>query len=154
MLGDAEAAIGVLMSRLGRLADRNARDVLAAHRLSPRQLRVLDLLADRGPTGQRELGGLIGVDHSTLVHLLNPLESDGFLVRERDQEDRRRHVVSITAAGSEHLAEADCAFRRAEDELVAALDPAQREQLRQLLRSLQVAHFADEPELPCDGLGD
>jgi DNA-binding MarR family transcriptional regulator len=71
------------------------------------------------------------------VTLLNPLEADGFVSRERDNADRRRHVVTLTPAGERHLDSAAQAQREAEDALFAGLDDDQREQLRTVLHALR-----------------
>jgi DNA-binding MarR family transcriptional regulator len=85
------------------------------------------------------LGKVMGVDPSVLVTLLNPLEADGYISRQRDPADRRRHVVALSPTGTEHLAAAARAQRAAEDELFSGLDQEQREQLRQLLLTLQAS---------------
>ena len=128
-----------LDSQLGHESLRQTRDALADHGLKPRQLRILDLLADRGPIGQRELGELMAIDHSVLVNMLNPLEEDRLVKRERDTADRRRHLVTITAAGHRRLAAADEAFREAEDAFFAALTKKQRAQLREILLTVRNA---------------
>jgi DNA-binding MarR family transcriptional regulator len=89
--------------------------------------------------GQRELGQVMGVDPSVLVTLLNPLEADGHVSRQRDPADRRRHVVVLSPAGATQLAAAAAAQRAAEDALFAGLDGDQREQLRRLLLALQTS---------------
>ena len=38
--------------------------------------------------------------------LLNPLEADSYVSRQRDPADRRRHVVALSPAGATHLAAA------------------------------------------------
>jgi DNA-binding MarR family transcriptional regulator len=92
---------------------------------------------DHGPMGQGELGQTMGVDPSILVTLLNPLEADDFVSRERDPVDRRRHVVTLTAAGQQHFESATRAQREAEDALFAGLDNDQRQQLRSALVALR-----------------
>ena len=87
--------------------------------------------------GQQELGQTMGVDPSVLVTLLNPLEADRLVTRERDPADRRRHLVALTPAGDGHLASAARAQRTTEDAIFAALDDSQREQLRTLLLALR-----------------
>lgn len=86
----------------------------------------------------------MGVDPSVLVTLLNPLEADGYVSRQRDPADRRRHVVVLSPAGGHHLTAAAHAQRAAEDQLFSALDDNQREQLRQLLLALQANLHPDQ----------
>ena len=94
----------------------------------------------------------MGVDPSVLVTLLNPLEADGYVSRQRDPADRRRHVVALSPAGATHLAAAAGAQRAAEDELFAGLDQDQREQLRRLLLTLQARPIQPHiPMLPTSG---
>jgi DNA-binding MarR family transcriptional regulator len=140
VLGGVSSRTGFLLSTLGQEALRQARAVLAQHNLQPRQLRILDLLADRGAVSQRELGELMAIDHSTLVNMLNPLETGELVKRQRDTSDRRRHLVTITATGKRRLTQADNAFRDAEDAFFSSLTPAQRDQLHDLLLTLRDAN--------------
>jgi DNA-binding MarR family transcriptional regulator len=131
------SSTGFLLALLGQQAMRGFRDALTAHDLKPRQFQILDLLADRGPTGQRELGETMAIDHSILVTMLNPLEAEGLIRRERHAADRRRHVVTITPAGKRRLASATRGQRGAEEALFAGLAGEQRDQLRDLLIALR-----------------
>jgi len=137
VLDSAGSRTGIALTILGESFQRHIREVLGEHDLKPRQLRILDLLADRGPVGQRELAELMGIDHSVLVGLLNPLEAARMIKRERDTVDRRRHVVTIASAGQRRLAQADQAFRDAEDAFFAPLAADEREQLHALLSRLR-----------------
>jgi DNA-binding MarR family transcriptional regulator len=128
---------GMLLALLGQEAMRRLRDALDAHDLKPRQHYLLGLLRDHGPMGQRELGETMGVDPSVLVTLLNPLEDAGFVSRERDRADRRRHVVTLTATGRRHFDGAMSARREAEEALFAGLDDDQRRQLGAVLVALR-----------------
>lgn len=118
---------------------RRLREAHTEHRLSPRQFHLLGLLSDRGAMAQGQIGTIMEVDPSILVTLLNPLETEGYISRERDPADRRRHVVSITEAGGRQLAEAAEGQQKAEDDLFAGLDDRQREKLRLLLVALRDA---------------
>ena len=146
VLDSAGSRTGIALTILGESFQRHIREVLAKHDLKPRQLRILDLLADRGPTGQRELAELMGIDHSVLVNLLNPLESQRLIKRERDADDRRRHYVKISTAGQRRLDQADQAFRDAEDAFFEVLNADERGQLHGLLSRLRdaVPPVADE----------
>jgi DNA-binding MarR family transcriptional regulator len=134
---------GLLLAVLGQRAMRELRAVHTEVGLTPRQFQLLGLLHDRGALSQRELGETMGIDPSILVTMLNPLEDEGTVRRERDRNDRRRHTVTLTAAGTRKLERAAAAQRAAEDSLLAGLDPAQREQLCELLLQLRDAVAGD-----------
>ena len=48
---------------------------------------------------QRELAGMIGIQGATLTHHINAIEAQGLLTRRRDPDNRRVHLVELTAAG-------------------------------------------------------
>jgi DNA-binding MarR family transcriptional regulator len=125
------------LALLGHDAMRRLRGALTDHGLKPRQFQTLDLLEDRGPIGQRELGDILGIHHSVLVTFLNPLEADGHISRDRDPADRRRHVVSITPSGITLLHAAAATQRAVEDTLFAGLTEAQHAQFRKLLTTIR-----------------
>ena len=119
VLDERASSEGLLLALLGQHAMRHLRAAHAASGLSPRQFHLLGLLHDRGALSQRELGALMDVDPSKLVTLLNPLEADGYVSRDRDPGDRRRHVVTITSPGVRLLDRAARAQREAENQLFA-----------------------------------
>ena len=65
--------------------------------------------------------------------LLNPLEADSFVSRERDPADPRCHVVTLTAAGRRRHDGATRAQRETEDALFAGLGDDQRRRLSSVL---------------------
>jgi DNA-binding MarR family transcriptional regulator len=104
--------------------------------LTPRHFGVLYELRAR-PTSQQALIDSIGVDPSKLVGLLNDLEADGLIVRRRDPDDRRRHIVEVSKEGRARLSAAEKAAAEVEGRLFASLDHGQQ---AELLRALaQVA---------------
>src|SRR4051795_5897345 len=137
VIDERRSSAGLLLALLGQDAMRRLRDAHTAHDLMPRQFQLLGLLADHGPMGQRDLGQAMAIDPSVLVTLLNPLEADGVVTRNRDSGDRRRHVVTLTAKGKRKLDRAAEAQRRAEDTIFAGLSGEQRAQLRDLLIALR-----------------
>src|SRR3954470_5457678 len=143
VLDEHRTSPGLLLALLGQEAMHRLRDAHTAHNLKPRQFQILGLLHDHGGLAQSELIQEMGVAPSILVTLLNPLEADGLVTRERDPGDRRRHLVTLTPAGEHHLASASRAQKEAEDALFASLDNDQREQLRGLLVALRDGLAAD-----------
>jgi DNA-binding MarR family transcriptional regulator len=143
ILDEHRSSPGLLLALLGHEAMRRLRAAHAAHHLKPRQFQILGLLHDHGGLAQRDLVQTMGIDPSILVTLLNPLEADGLVMRQRDPDDRRRHLVTLTAAGKRHLTSAARAQQETEDALFASLDDDQREQLRGVLLVLRDALAAD-----------
>ena len=137
ILDEHRSSPGLLLALLGHEAMRRLRAAHTAHNLKPRQFQILGLLHDHGGLAQRELMGEMDVDPSILVTLLNPLEADGLVTRERDPSDRRRHLVTLTAAGERKLVSSARAQTETEDALFASLDEDQRQQLGALLIALR-----------------
>ena len=144
------SSTGFLLALLGQETMRRLRDALTAHDLKPRQFQILDLLVDRGPIGQRELGDIMTIHHSILVTMLNPLEADGLIERKRSGTDRRRHDVSVTPAGKRRLISAARAQREAEDVLFAGLTEQQRDQFRKLLTALRETIDTESADGDCE----
>src|SRR5712675_2246789 len=65
--------------------------------------RLLAALDEWGPASQADLGRGTGIDRSDVTAALVDLEERGLVQRDVNQADRRRNVVSITAAGVRHL---------------------------------------------------
>ena len=152
ILDEHRTSPGLLLALLGQEAMHRLRAAHTAHDLKPRQFQILGLLHDHGGLPQGELVRTMAVDPSILVTLLNPLEADGLVTRERDPADRRRHLVTLTAAGEKHLASASRAQKDAEDSLFASLNDQQRQQLRGLLLALSDGLVAD-PHTACSAEG-
>jgi len=148
ILDEHRTSPGLLLALLGQEAMHRLRAAHTAHNLKPRQFQVLGLLHDHGGLAQGELVKEMGVAPSILVTLLNPLETDGLVTRDRDPGDRRRHLVTLTPAGEKQLASASRAQKETEDALFASLDDNQREQLRGLLLALTDG-LAANPDSAC-----
>jgi DNA-binding MarR family transcriptional regulator len=147
VLQERRSSPGLLLALLGHVAMRRLRDAHTASHLSPRQFHLLGVLHDHGAMSQSELGHATGTDPSILVTMLNPLEADHLIARDRDPQDRRRHLVTLTPSGVEHLDRASEAQREAENALLTGLDDAQRKQLRELLITVQQG-LGHEPSCP------
>jgi DNA-binding MarR family transcriptional regulator len=153
ILDEHRTSPGLLLALLGQEAMHRLRAAHTAHNLKPRQFQILGLLDDHGGLAQSELVQEMGVAPSILVTLLNPLEVEGLVSRERDPADRRRHLVTLTRAGEKQLASASRAQKDTEDALFASLDNDQREQLRRLLLALSDG-LAANPDSACTGAED
>ena len=120
----------VLLTRLARSVYRHVDQEKLGMKL--KEFAMLSYLSESGTT-QRELSDVMGIDANMVVLLLNGLEERGFAVRERDREDRRRHIVRNTPAGRKALVRAERALEGVTDEALGALDAEERGVLRALL---------------------
>ena len=109
---------------------------LAPVGISGRELGVLLLLDGPDATSQQQAAGRLGVDRTTMVGLLDGLETKGLVARRADAGDRRRNVLELTDDGQTVLARALRASDHAERQLLAELDDAESAQLRTLLTRL------------------
>lgn len=130
------AGHSMLIFRLARVTGYRLTRALAALEMRTNEFAVLHHLYQAGPLSQQQLGGALRINPSNLVGLLDALEADGLIVRPRDPTDRRRHLVGLTPAGHTRLAQAKRAAAQAEQELLAPLDPDEREQLHGFLERL------------------
>ena len=102
---------------------------------------LLAALDEGGPASQADLSRRTTIDRSDMVAAVNELANRGLVVRSPDSTDRRRNVVSLTAAGRRHLQKLDRILDQAQDQLLAPLSPADRRELVDLLTRV-VDHHA------------
>src|SRR3954466_13766405 len=126
----------LLMIKLGRITMHRFTEALEPFGIRPRHVAALIELRDRGELTQQSLCGQLHLDPTNLVAILNELEDRGYATRRRDPEDRRRHLVEISKKGSAVIEKVSKVMDGVEDELLAGLDPDEREQLDALLTSV------------------
>jgi DNA-binding MarR family transcriptional regulator len=142
---DARLRAVFLLARLGRIASRRLSDYLAVTGLKRPHAVILMELRNFGPISQQSLGERLHIDPSNLVTFLNALEDEGLLVRRRDPEDRRRHIVELTQEGLGRVPVCDEPLDALEDQLFAGLGAKDRERLRRLLDRVLVTMSIEEP---------
>jgi len=122
----------VLLTRLAREVYRASSEEILGMRLKQYAL-LGDLRDSDGAMPQQTLCGALHLDPNNLVLMLNEMEEAGYIERRRDPEDRRRHIVELTAAGRRALERAEKGMEGVEDEVLAPLSTEQRVELRRLL---------------------
>jgi DNA-binding MarR family transcriptional regulator len=127
---------GFLLARLGLGFKARALARLDQAGFEPLGYGVLAIVNESARQTQATIAEALVLDPSRLVALLDSLEDDGLIVRKRDPDDRRRHLVSITADGKRKLAKLRCIVKELEDEFLAPLGAAERKTLHELLLRL------------------
>lgn len=98
------------------------------------QFAALTVLDQSPGASQRDLGRALDLDRSTIADLVARMVRRGLIERERDDDDRRRNVLQLTAAGRDELVRLRPRVEAIEPILTAGLSPSERDQLRRLLQ--------------------
>jgi MarR family transcriptional regulator, transcriptional regulator for hemolysin len=122
-----------LLGYLERRIRVEAESELAAFGLRPRHVIALTVLRQIGEGSQADLATALRIDRTNLVGLLNELEDQELVERQRSHEDRRRHTVVLTAAGIDRLGEVEAALAKVEARVLAGLDGDEQATLYSLL---------------------
>jgi MarR family transcriptional regulator, lower aerobic nicotinate degradation pathway regulator len=130
----------IVLGRLGYEIKRHAIEALEEAGASLYHYSVLALLAEGASETQASIADTLKLDRSQLVGLLDSLEEDGLIERRRDPNDRRRHMVRLTAAGEKRLGLLRSLVKEIEDHFLAPLDADERYQLYRLLFRVAAYH--------------
>ena len=115
---------------LGRVARRIRRIYVdAAEGVSFLELAVLQRLERTGPAAPGALAGDEGVTSAAVASTLTSLAAAGLVQRDRDPQDRRRVIVTITPAGREALQARESASIDRIEAVLRGLTTGERERL-------------------------
>ena len=129
-----------LLKRLGFAAKEKAMDAYEVTGLRPYHHAILLVLDQGSLETQGAIADALGYDKGQLVGLLDELEEQGFVERKRDPNDRRRHVVRMTAEGRRVLKRLRTLARRLDADFLAPLGEDERAHLHALLLRLAEVH--------------
>src|SRR5689334_14677804 len=113
---------GLLMAALGDLPH------------GPRGYQTLATVVDGEHPNQIALAGYLGIDRTVMTYLIDDLVKAGLVERQQNPADRRHRRIVVTDAGLRTFKELERRVRDAEDALLRALAPDERESFRQLMR--------------------
>jgi DNA-binding MarR family transcriptional regulator len=140
-----------VLGKLGRLGGRLSQESIADQELLLPHFSVLTTLDDLGPLAQHELAARLGLNGSHLVGYVDELESRHAIRRDRDPDDRRRQVVSLTPAGRTLLAQLRTPIDEVQERFLAVLSEEERAVLMNLL--VRLLEHADESTDSKSGIG-
>ena len=124
---------GQLLFRLWRVSHTRTAEALDSLGLTTALFALLNVLGARKGAIQQELGAAMGIDPSTMVSLIDQLETAGLAERRLRPTDRRAREVVITAKGRRALKRARQLALQVEDDVLHGLTASQRSQLLTLL---------------------
>jgi len=117
---------------LTRLYERH----LAGAELTSAQFSILVVLEEAGQMTMNELAKALVMDRTTLLRAIKPLQREELLVSSRSEDDVRRLVFSLSAAGVRRLKKAFALWAKAQQELEGAIGSNEAARLRRELFAL------------------
>lgn len=133
--------------RAAHAVETTAHRHLAEHGLTVSQFGVLEALYHLGPLSQRQLAEKILRSSGNLTLVIDNLERDGLVRRERDAHDRRVTNVFLTEAGETLITRVLPDHVRGIREVFAGLTPDELGQLAALSRKLGRSLMGEAAEL-------
>ena len=137
---DAEISLGLLTSLLGYNLRRaqvavfqNFTEIVGASELTPGQFGVLVVIDANPGLTQTQLGNALGIDRSTVVAVIDRLESRGLVARQPSPNDRRSHALHLSGSGKATLRRLTERVRAHESEIARHLSTDEQARLIELL---------------------
>ena len=127
------ARIGFLLAQAHIRAREESDKSLSPLGLSAKAYGALATVMSDGPISQQQLGKRIAVDPATMVDVIDSLEESGYILRERNTEDRRQYALQATPKGRALYKRALRALIAAEKRTIRNLDSKEATVLADLL---------------------
>jgi DNA-binding MarR family transcriptional regulator len=125
---------GYLIFKCGWWLQHETEVALRELNLRDRHLMALTILSSDEGQSQQDLARHLSLDPTLVVALIDDLEEQGLCKRARHPEDRRRHVIQLTAKGRRVYRDARALAVKVGDTIFAPLDRAERTQLTEMLK--------------------
>ena len=127
---------GFLLSKSAQRVREMLNEALSSLQITCSHFGVLWLLHEDGAMSQQQACEILRIDRSTMVNLVDDLERLSYVERKPDANDRRVHLLSITAAGKSSLPKMSALAREVEQSFSAPLSKTEWKLLNDLLRRL------------------
>jgi len=104
--------------------------------ITPGQFGVLALIDANPGLSQTRLGEILGIDRSTVVGVIDKLETQGLVERASHPKDRRAHALRLSPSGGRRFRALARRVHRHETRIARHLSTAERELLITLLQRI------------------
>jgi len=126
--------VAFLLAQIGAHATERFAERIAELDMSPAQAGLLRAVASEPGRSQQAVAEQLGVQPSRFVALVDELEQRGAVERRRNATDRRLYALHLTAQGELLMRDVAQVGQAHENDICAALSPADRTTLRELLQ--------------------
>lgn len=139
---DSVVRIERLLRHVAFIIKKRGRDILSDFDITTPQFLALVVLKDRPGITMGELCERLYLACSTATDLIDRMEKNGYLERNRDPDDRRVIRLSITEKGQNIIDQVINARRRYVDSILKQLTQKEIDQLAQSLEKLDALMVA------------
>ena len=143
-ISGSEEEILKSLRRIIRAVDLYSRKLMTQTGLSGPQLICLRQLASAGAMQTSHLAAAVNLSPATVCGILNRLEERGLVVRERQRDDRRRVVVSLSEVGQDTVDTAPPALHDSFLFKLRALPAGKKARIRATLGQIVTMMAAEE----------
>ncbi len=134
--GVLPSLIGYNLRRAQLTVFQNFQSTMAPFDLTPGQFGVLVLICENEGLSQSDLGAALGIDRSTMVAVIDRLESRDFVVRAPSPNDRRSYALRLSDHGKKTVIEILPRLREHEVAIAGGLSKSEQSTLIELLRRI------------------
>ena len=107
--------------------------------LSPQQNHTIEIVGSSGPIRMKPLAQKLGVTMGTLTVMINRLEKEGYVQREKDPDDGRGFNILLTEKGREVHREHHAYHLKLVEDIANPLEPEEFEQLLNIFSKINEA---------------
>ena len=130
-LGPLPELVGYNLRKAQVAVFQSFQNAVAPHDITPGQFGVLIMIKENEGLSQSDLGTAVGIDRSTMVAVIDRLESRGLVIRAPSPNDRRSYALRLSPEGEKLL-----------DELIPRIEAHDQAMVKDLSKQEQ-AQFID-----------
>lgn len=135
-LGRLPGLLGYQLRRAQIAAFQHFAATVGTAGVTPGWYGLMVIVANNEGLSQTRLARALGIDGSTMVAMIDRLEENGWIERQRSEVDRRTHALHLTAAGTDLLARLTPMVEAHEAELANDLSAADKQKLLESLAKI------------------
>lgn len=141
MESNRETEIMHLMRSLQNLVRRNGK---TGSNNDNSRWRILKSIAREAGITQSKLAEILEIRPQSLTRVLNGLETEGYIIRERNSSDRRVIKLHLTEKGNEYCSDRKADFQVRAVNIFSVLSDDEKNQLKSLLEKVITAEKGKE----------
>lgn len=135
-LGPLPDLVGYNLRKAQVAIFQNFQAAVAPHDVTPGQFGVLIMIRENEGLSQSDLGSAVGIDRSTMVAVIDRLESRGLVVRAPSPNDRRSYALRLSPEGEKLMDDLIPRVQAHDRGMVKDLSEEERLQLIDFLRRI------------------